>query len=76
MFNMRPNPLIYGARSDRMMEASGGKGFFVEHSQQLKGALAEAVNHRGAALVNIVPSQGSARGLRGQFTKSPRCPPL
>jgi hypothetical protein len=26
MFNMKPNSLIYG---DRMMEAIGGKGFFV-----------------------------------------------
>jgi 2-hydroxyacyl-CoA lyase 1 len=27
MFNMKPNPLIYGARYDHMMEAFGGKGF-------------------------------------------------
>ena len=30
--------LIYGARYDRMIEAFGGKGFFVE---DLKGALEE-----------------------------------
>ena len=30
MFNMKPNSTIYGARYDRMMEAFGGKGFFVE----------------------------------------------
>ena len=40
---------------------SGGKGFFVEDPKNLKGALAEAMNHRGPALVNIVLSQGSAR---------------
>jgi 2-hydroxyacyl-CoA lyase 1 len=58
MFNMMPNSLIYGARYDRMMEAFGGKGFFVENP---KGALAEAMNFRGPALVNVVISQGAAR---------------
>ena len=61
MFNMKPNTLIYGARYDRMMEAFGGKGFFVEDPKDLKGALAEAMNHRGPALVNVVISQGAAR---------------
>jgi 2-hydroxyacyl-CoA lyase 1 len=61
MFNMKPNALIYGARYDRMMEAFGGKGFFVEDPKDLKGALAEAMNHRGPALVNVVISQGAAR---------------
>ncbi len=61
MFNMRPNTLIYGARYDKVMEAFGGKGFFVEDPKDIKGALAEAMNHRGPALVNIVLSQGSAR---------------
>src|SRR5690348_5717327 len=57
----KPNSLIYGARYDRMMEAFGGKGFFVEDPKDLKGALAEAMNHRGPALVNVVISQGAAR---------------
>jgi len=61
MFNMKPNSLIYGARYDRMMEAFGGKGFFVEEPKDLKGALEEAMNHRGRALVNVVLSQGAAR---------------
>src|SRR5437868_4678353 len=61
MFNMKPNALIYGARYDRMMEAFGGKGFFVEDPKDLKGALDEAMNHRGPALVNVVISQGAAR---------------
>jgi 2-hydroxyacyl-CoA lyase 1 len=60
MFNMKPNSLIYGARYDRM-EAFGGKGFFVEDPNDLKGALDEAMNHRGPALVNVVISQGAAR---------------
>ena len=38
--NMRPNALIYGARYDKMMEAFGGKGFFIEEPNDLKGALA------------------------------------
>ena len=61
MFNMKPNSLIYGARYDRMMEAFGGKGFFVEDPKNLKGALEEAMNFRGPALVNVVISQGAAR---------------
>src|ERR1700730_7253170 len=42
IFNMKPNSLIYGARYDRMMEAFGGKGFFVEVPKDLKGALDES----------------------------------
>src|SRR2546425_1263804 len=61
MFNMKPNALIYGARYDRVMEAFGGKGFFVEDPKDLRGALDEAMNFRGPALVNVVISQGSAR---------------
>ena len=61
MFDMKPNSLIYGARYDRVMEAFGGKGFFVEEPKDIRGALDEAMNFRGPALVNIVLSQGSAR---------------
>jgi 2-hydroxyacyl-CoA lyase 1 len=64
MFNMKPNALIYSARYDRMMEAFGGKGFFVEDPKDLKGALDEAMNFRGPALVRVVISQGSARNLQ------------
>ena len=61
MFNLKPNALIYGARYDRVMEAFGGKGFFVEDPKDLPGALDEAMSFRGPALVNVVISQGSAR---------------
>jgi 2-hydroxyacyl-CoA lyase 1 len=61
MFNLKPNALIYGARYDRVMQAFGGKGFFVEDPKDLRGALDEAMNFRGPALVNVVISQGSAR---------------
>ena len=43
------------------MEAFGGKGFLVEDPKKLRGALDEARNFRGPALVNVVISQGSAR---------------
>ena len=61
MFNMKPDALIYGALDDRTMEAFGGKGFSVEDPKDLKGALDEAIDHRGPALINVVISQGSAR---------------
>jgi hypothetical protein len=47
---------------------SGGMGFFVENPKDIRStpafagqALAEAMNHRGPALVNVVISQGAAR---------------
>jgi 2-hydroxyacyl-CoA lyase 1 len=43
------------------MEAFGGKGILVEDPKDLRGALDEAMNFRGPALVNVVISQGSAR---------------
>jgi len=61
MFNLKPNALIYGARYDRVMEAFGGKGFLVQDPKDLRGALDEAMNFRGPALVNVVISQGSGR---------------
>jgi 2-hydroxyacyl-CoA lyase 1 len=61
MLNMKPNTLIYGARYDRMMEAFGGKGFYVEDPKDLRGALDEAMNFPGPALVNVKLSLGSSR---------------
>jgi 2-hydroxyacyl-CoA lyase 1 len=61
MFNLRPNALIYGARYDKVIEAFGGKGFYVEDPKDIRGALDEAMNFRGPALVNVLLSQGSAR---------------
>jgi 2-hydroxyacyl-CoA lyase 1 len=61
MMNMKPNALIWGARYDKMMEAFGGKGFYVEEPKDLKGALQEAMNFKGPALVNALLSQGAAR---------------
>jgi 2-hydroxyacyl-CoA lyase 1 len=61
MMNLKPNALIYGARYDKMMEAFGGKGYFVEDPKKIRGALDAAMEHRGPALVNVVLSQGSTR---------------
>src|SRR5215217_1021662 len=61
MLNMKPNTLIYGARYDKMMESFGGKGFYVEDPKDLRGALDEAMNFPGPALVNVKLSLGSSR---------------
>ena len=61
MMNLKPNALIYGARYDKMMEAFGGKGYFVEDPKKIRGALDQAMAHNGPALVNVVLSQNSAR---------------
>ena len=39
MFNLKPNALIWGARYDRVMEAFGVKGFFVQDPKDIRGAL-------------------------------------
>src|SRR3989454_1175834 len=59
--NLKPNALIYGARYDKMMEAFGGKGWFVENPKDLKSALEAAMAFGGPALVNVMISQESAR---------------
>ena len=60
-FNLKPNALIYGARYDKVLEAFGGKGFFVHDQKDIRKALDEAMAFPGPALVNIVLSQGSTR---------------
>ena len=67
MMNMKPNALIYGARYDKIMEAFGGKGFFVEDPKDIPAALDQAMAFPGPALVNIVISQSSSRKPQ-QFT--------
>ena len=57
MLNMRPNTLIWGARYDLMMKAFGGHGSYVEDPKDLRGALDEAMNFPGPALVNVKLSQ-------------------
>ena len=45
--------LIYGARYDKMMEAFGGFGAFIEDPADLPAALDEATAFDGPALVNV-----------------------
>jgi 2-hydroxyacyl-CoA lyase 1 len=47
---------IYGARCDRMMDAFGGRGFFVEDPKNLKGALEEAMNLKGSVAIREIAS--------------------
>jgi 2-hydroxyacyl-CoA lyase len=61
MFALKPNALIYGARYDKVMEAFGGRGLFVEDPKEIRGALDDAMDFPGPALVNVMLSQGSAR---------------
>jgi 2-hydroxyacyl-CoA lyase 1 len=48
-----PGHLTVGARYDKMMEAFGGKGFFVTDPKDLKAALEGAMRFNGPALVNV-----------------------
>ena len=48
-----PRVLIHGARYDKMMEAFGGKGFYIEDPKDLRKALDEAMAFPGPALVNV-----------------------
>jgi 2-hydroxyacyl-CoA lyase 1 len=48
-----PRVLTIGARYDLMMEAFGGKGFYIEDPAELRGALDAAMAYDGPALVNV-----------------------
>jgi len=48
-----PNHLTVGARYDKLMEAFGGKGYFVTDPKDLKAALDGAMQFKGPALVNV-----------------------
>ena len=48
-----PRVLTVGARYDKMMEAFGGRGWFIEDPKHLRGALDEAMAFKGPALVNV-----------------------
>ncbi|MEZ5854048.1 MAG: thiamine pyrophosphate-binding protein [Hyphomicrobiaceae bacterium] len=59
-----PRSLIYGARYDKMMEAFGGKGFYIEDPKDLKAALDQAMAHKGPALVNVKLHWAAGRSRR------------
>lgn len=48
-----PGNLTYGARYDGMLEALGGKGFYVKDPKDLRAALDAAMAFDGPALVNV-----------------------
>ncbi len=48
-----PGNLTYGARYEGMLEALGGKGFYVEDPKDLRRALDEAMAFNGPALINV-----------------------
>lgn len=50
---LSPRVLTYGARYEKMMEAFGGKGFYIEDPKDLRGALDAAMAFKGPALVNV-----------------------
>lgn len=48
-----PRVLTIGPSYEKMMEAFGGKGWYIEDPADLRGALDEAMAHDGPALVNV-----------------------
>ncbi len=56
-----PFYLTYGARYEGMMEALGGRGFYVENTEDLRGALDEAMAFDGPALVNVALNPKAGR---------------
>ena len=48
-----PGILTYGAHYEGMMEALGGKGYYVEDPQDLRGALDDAMAFNGPTLINV-----------------------
>lgn len=56
-----PRALIWGARYDKMMEAFGGRGWYVDNPEHLRAALDEALAHPGPALVNVLLNPEAGR---------------
>ena len=48
-----PSILTYGAHYEGMLEALGGKGFYVEDPKDLRATLDEAMAFNGPALINV-----------------------
>ena len=56
-----PNILTYGARYEGMLEALGGKGFYVEDPKDLRATLDKAMACNGPALVNVLLNPHAGR---------------
>ena len=61
-----PGILTYGAHYEGMMEALGGKGYYVEDPQDLRSALDDAMAFDGPTLINV-PLNPSAGRKPQQF---------
>ena len=48
-----PRAMTIGSGYEKVMEAFGGKGFYVDDPKDLRGALDAALAHAGPALVNV-----------------------
>ena len=48
-----PGILTYGAHYEGIMEALGGKGYYVEDPQELRGVLDDAMAYDGPVLINV-----------------------
>jgi thiamine pyrophosphate-dependent acetolactate synthase large subunit-like protein len=48
-----PRVMTIGSGYEKLMEAFGGKGFYVEDPKDLRAALDAAMAHKGPALVNV-----------------------
>ncbi|MDP6377103.1 MAG: oxalyl-CoA decarboxylase [Pseudomonadales bacterium] len=62
-----PSMLTPGAHYERVMEAFGGKGFFVTDPGELRAVLDEAMAHDGPALINVLIHPRAGRKPQ-QFT--------
>ena len=56
-----PGNLTYGAHYEGMLEALGGKGFYVEDPKDLRAALDEAMAYNGPTLINVPLNPRAAR---------------
>ena len=56
-----PGNLTYGAHYEGMLEALGGKGFYVEDPKDLRATLDEAMAYNGPTLVNVALNPRAAR---------------
>ncbi len=62
-----PGILTYGAHYEGMLDALGGKGFYVEDPADLRGVLDEAMAFDGPAMVNVLLNPKAGRKPQ-QFT--------
>ena len=55
IFSIPPSCLTAGAHYERMVEAFGGKGYFVRTAEQLKSSLTTALNSKDQiSLINVM----------------------